>query len=114
MATMQPIPRLLDVVALLSDVPAHGIVQCQVSSVVDLLDGAYEVEFSDCVEAAPDQAFKLADVFPDWRLNRRHGAHTTLARIAGIPGDPRHPRVLPRSRSFDPRIDAIIAEATVL
>jgi hypothetical protein len=32
---MDTTPRLLDVVALLSDVPAHG------------LDGAYEVEFSD-------------------------------------------------------------------
>jgi hypothetical protein len=40
-------PHLLDVVALLSDVPAHGLVRGQVGTVVELLDGAYEVEFSD-------------------------------------------------------------------
>ena len=45
--TMHTIPRLLDVVALLSDVPAHGLVRGQVGTVVELLDGAYEVEFSD-------------------------------------------------------------------
>ncbi len=40
-------PRLMDVVALLSDVPAHGLLRGQVGTVVELLDGAYEVEFSD-------------------------------------------------------------------
>jgi hypothetical protein len=40
-------PRLLDVVALLSDLPEHGLVRGQVGTVVELLDGAYEVEFSD-------------------------------------------------------------------
>jgi hypothetical protein len=40
-------PRLLDVVALLSDVPAHGLLRGQVGTVVELLDGAYEGEFSD-------------------------------------------------------------------
>lgn len=40
-------PRLLDVVALLSDLPAHGLVRGQVGTVVELLDGACEVEFSD-------------------------------------------------------------------
>ena len=40
-------PRLLDVVALLSDIPAEGLVRGQVGTVVELLDGAYEVEFSD-------------------------------------------------------------------
>ena len=42
-------PQLLDVVALLSDVPAHGLLRGQVGTVVELLDGAgaYEVEFSD-------------------------------------------------------------------
>ena len=40
-------PRLLDVVALLSDVPAHGLLRGQVGTVVELLDGAYDVEFSD-------------------------------------------------------------------
>ena len=40
-------PRLLDVVALLSDLPERGLVRGQVGTVVELLDGAYEVEFSD-------------------------------------------------------------------
>ena len=40
-------PRLLDVVALLSDVPSHRFLPGQVGTVVELLDGAYEVEFSD-------------------------------------------------------------------
>jgi len=40
-------PRLLDVVALLSDVPTHGLVRGQVGTVVEPLDGACEVEFSD-------------------------------------------------------------------
>jgi hypothetical protein len=44
---MNTTPRLLDVVALLSDLPAHGLLRGQVGTVVELLDGAYEVEFSD-------------------------------------------------------------------
>jgi hypothetical protein len=44
---MHTTPRLLDVVALLSDVPANGLVRGQVGTVVEVLDGAYEVEFSD-------------------------------------------------------------------
>ena len=40
-------PGLLEVVALLSDVPAHRLVRGQVGTVVELLDGACEVEFSD-------------------------------------------------------------------
>lgn len=40
-------PRSLDVVALLCDLPEHGLVRGQVGTVVELLDGAYEVEFSD-------------------------------------------------------------------
>ena len=44
---MHTTPRLLDVVALLSDMPAHGLLRGQVGTVVELLDGAYEVEFSD-------------------------------------------------------------------
>lgn len=39
--------HLLDVVALLSDVPAHGLLRGHVGTVVELLDGACEVEFSD-------------------------------------------------------------------
>ena len=40
-------PRLLDVVALLTDVPEHCLVRGQVGTVVEILDGAYEVEFCD-------------------------------------------------------------------
>lgn len=39
--------HLLDLVALLSDVPVRGLLRGQVGTVVELLDGAYEVEFSD-------------------------------------------------------------------
>lgn len=44
---MHATPRLLDVVALLSDEPAQGLVRGQVGTVVEILDGAFEVEFSD-------------------------------------------------------------------
>jgi hypothetical protein len=44
---MRNTPQLLDVVALLADLPAHGLARGQVGTVVDLLDGAYEIEFSD-------------------------------------------------------------------
>ncbi len=40
-------PRLLDVVALLADLPEQRLVRGQVGTVVELLDGAYEVEFCD-------------------------------------------------------------------
>ena len=41
-------PRLLDVVALTVDLPERGLVQGQVGTIVETLDGsAYEVEFSD-------------------------------------------------------------------
>jgi hypothetical protein len=40
-------PRLLDVVALLVDLPTLRLVRGQVGTIVELLDGAYEVEFSD-------------------------------------------------------------------
>ena len=40
-------PHLLDVVALLRDLPDESLVRGQVGTVVELLDGAYEVEFSD-------------------------------------------------------------------
>jgi hypothetical protein len=36
-----------DVVALLLDVPSLRLLRGQVGTVVELLDGAYEVEFSD-------------------------------------------------------------------
>jgi hypothetical protein len=44
---MQTTPQLLDVVALLSDLPDHHLVRGQVGTIVELLDGAFEVEFSD-------------------------------------------------------------------
>jgi hypothetical protein len=44
---MDTTPHLLDVVALLADVPSQGLLRGQVGTVVELLDGAYEVEFSD-------------------------------------------------------------------
>jgi hypothetical protein len=44
---MNTTPRLLDVVALLTDVPSRGLVRGQVGIVVEVLAGAYEVEFSD-------------------------------------------------------------------
>ncbi|MFQ5548978.1 MAG: DUF4926 domain-containing protein [Woeseia sp.] len=40
-------PSQFDVVALLADLPQHGLVRGQVGTVVDVLDGACEVEFSD-------------------------------------------------------------------
>jgi hypothetical protein len=44
---MHTAPRLLDVVALLSQMPTHGLLRGHVGTVVEGLDGAYEVEFSD-------------------------------------------------------------------
>lgn len=44
---MDTAPHLLDVVALLADVPSQGLLRGQVGTVVELLDGAYELEFSD-------------------------------------------------------------------
>lgn len=44
---MDASPHLLDVVALLEDLPAQRLVRGQVGTIVELLDGAYEVEFSD-------------------------------------------------------------------
>ena len=44
---MNTTPQLLDVVALLTDVPANSLLRGQVGTVVELLDGAYQVEFSD-------------------------------------------------------------------
>lgn len=41
-------PKLLDVVAVLADLPAHGLVRGQVGTVVEELgDGVFEVEFCD-------------------------------------------------------------------
>ena len=41
-------PKLLDVVALLEDLPGRGLVRGQVGTIVEALGpGVYEVEFSD-------------------------------------------------------------------
>lgn len=40
-------PQLLDVVALLSDLPTQELLRGQVGTIVELLDGTNEVEFSD-------------------------------------------------------------------
>jgi hypothetical protein len=39
--------QLSDVVALLVDIPAQGLFRGQVGTIVEVLVGAYEVEFSD-------------------------------------------------------------------
>ena len=65
---MHTAPRLLDVVALLSDVPSHGLVRGQVGTVVELLDGAYEVEFSD----GDGQTYAELALAPDQLLVLRH------------------------------------------
>jgi hypothetical protein len=40
--------KLLDVVALIQDLPEHGLIQGQVGTVVEVLPpNAYEIEFSD-------------------------------------------------------------------
>lgn len=44
---MQQDPQMLDVVAVLCDIPEHGVLRGQVGTVVEILSGAYEVEFSD-------------------------------------------------------------------
>jgi hypothetical protein len=60
---------LLDVVALLRDVPAHGLLRGQVGTVVELLDGACEVEFSDDEgQTYAELAFQCEDL-----LLLRHG-----------------------------------------
>ena len=65
---MHTTPHLLDVVALLSDVPSHGLVRGQVGTIVELLDGACEVEFSD------DEGKTYAELAltPDQLLVLRH------------------------------------------
>ena len=63
---MHTTPHLLDVVTLLADASAHGLLRGQIGTVVELLDGAYEVEFSDDegqtyaeLALAPDQFIVL-------------------------------------------------------
>lgn len=61
-------PRLLAVVALLKDLPDHSLVRGQVGTVVELLNGAYEVEFCD------DEGVTYAEVAlePDQLLVLHH------------------------------------------
>jgi hypothetical protein len=63
---MHTAPRLLDVVALMADLPSHGLRRGQVGTVVEILGGACEVEFSDnegrayaLVALAPEQLLVL-------------------------------------------------------
>ena len=71
-------PQLLDVVALLSDLPAQGLLRGQVGTIVEILDGAFEVEFSDdegkayaelALEPQPEYDRLRAD---DWWRDNRH------------------------------------------
>lgn len=61
-------PHLLAVVALLKDLPEHRLVRGQVGTVVELLNGAYEVEFCD------DEGITYAEVAlePDQLLVLHH------------------------------------------
>jgi hypothetical protein len=77
---MHTTPNLLDVVALLSDVPSHGLVRGQVGTVVELLDGACEVEFSD------DEGKTYAELalVPDQLLVLRHRPERAAQTAVGI------------------------------
>jgi hypothetical protein len=61
-------PQLLDVVALLDDLPDQELVRGQVGTVVELLDGAYEVEFCD----DEGQTYAELALQPDRLLVLRH------------------------------------------
>ena len=72
-------PHLLDVVALLTEVPAHGLLRGQVGTVVELLDGAYEVEFSD------DEGKTYAELAPPARPAARPSSPARASGITAIP-----------------------------
>lgn len=65
---MQKNPQTLDMVALLEDVEEHGLVRGQVGTVVEVLDGAFEVEFSD----DGGRAYAELALRPDQLLVLRH------------------------------------------
>lgn len=44
---MQTAPRLLDVAALLSDLPEYHLYRDHVGTVVEVLDDVYEIDFAD-------------------------------------------------------------------
>ncbi len=61
--------KVLDVVALTEDVPAHGLRRGEVGTVVDRWkDGAYEVEFSDDT----GEAYAFAALRADQLLQLHH------------------------------------------
>ena len=65
---MNTSPSLLDVVALLADLPSHGLSRGQVGTVVELLGGACEVEFSD----DEGRTYAQASLAPDQLLVLHH------------------------------------------
>ncbi len=67
-------PHLLDVGALLSDLPAHGFLRGRVGTVVELLDGACEVEFPDDEGKTRRLDLRLQPCGPVDRHDRRPGA----------------------------------------
>ena len=71
---MHTTPHLLDVVALLSDVPARGLLRGQVGTVVELLDGAFEIEFSDNEGKAYAELALQADEFLILHHRPQHAA----------------------------------------
>lgn len=67
--------KVLDVVAVLEDVPQHGLLRGEVGTVVELWkDGAFEVEFSD----TSGKAYAFAALRGDQllRLNFPRTSHT--------------------------------------
>ena len=65
---MHTTPRLLDVVALLAELPSHGLRRGQVGTVVETLGGACQVEFSD----NEGRAYARATLVPEQLLVRHH------------------------------------------
>jgi hypothetical protein len=82
---MHTTPRLLDVVALISDVREHGLLRGQVGTVVELLDDTYEVEFSD----DDGNAYAELALSPDQFLVQHHGPRRAGSWLdpAGEPAD---------------------------
>ncbi len=66
---MHTSPQLLDVVALLADLPSHGLRRGQVGTVVEMLGGACEVEFSD----DEGRTYAQAALLPAQLLVLQHG-----------------------------------------
>ncbi len=64
--------KVLDVVAVVEDIPEHGLRRGEVGTVVDRWkDGAYEVEFSDDTgEAYAFAALRTAQLIPLYHRKR--------------------------------------------